>query len=91
MRGFVRPSVRRSVRPSVRWSVGEHESKSVKTRISAPAHPFATGMAVYPALLNLRLLSLITFVCGLRRDVHLFRFPELLETAARTSMKRGKS
>ena len=39
----VRPSVGRSVGPSVRWSVGEHESKSVKTRISAPAHPSATG------------------------------------------------
>ena len=29
-----------SVGPSVR----EHESKSVKTRISAPAHPSATGI-----------------------------------------------
>ena len=32
--------------PSVRWLVGRsvrnHESKSVKTRISAPAHPSAT-------------------------------------------------
>ena len=34
------PSVGRSVGRSVR----EHESKSVKTRISAPAHPSATGM-----------------------------------------------
>ena len=42
MRAFVRPSVRPSVR--------EHVSKSVKTRISAPAHPSATGVAVYPAL-----------------------------------------
>ena len=31
-----------SVRPSVGWSVGEHELKSGKTRISAPAHPSAT-------------------------------------------------
>ena len=34
--------------PSVRWSVsrsvGEHESKSRKTHISAPAHPSATGI-----------------------------------------------
>ena len=29
--------------PSIRWSVGEHESKSGETRISAPAHPSATG------------------------------------------------
>ena len=32
-----------SVRPSVRRSVGVHESKSLKTHISAPAHPSATG------------------------------------------------
>ena len=32
-----------SVRPSVGWSVGEHESKCVKTHISAPAHLSATG------------------------------------------------
>ena len=38
-----------SVRPSVRLSVGI-ELESVKTRISVPAHPSATGMAVYPAL-----------------------------------------
>ena len=44
IRGFVRPSVRRSVVPLVR----EHESKSVKTRISAPAHPQLVD--VYPAL-----------------------------------------
>ena len=31
-----------SVRPSVGWSVRNHESKSEKTRISAPAHPSAT-------------------------------------------------
>ena len=35
---------------SVRRSVGLHESKSVKTHISAPAHLSATGMAVYPTL-----------------------------------------
>ena len=39
MRGFVRPS-----RPSVGRSVGEHESKSGKTSVSAPAHPSATGI-----------------------------------------------
>ena len=38
------PSVRWSVGPSVRRSVGEHELKSGKTRISAPAHPSATGI-----------------------------------------------
>ena len=32
-----------SVHPLVRWSVGEHESKCVKTHISAPAHSSATG------------------------------------------------
>ena len=36
-----------SVRRSVGWSVNEHESKSVKTRISAPAHLCATGMALF--------------------------------------------
>ena len=46
----VGPLVRWSVGPLVRRSVGVHESKSVKTRISAPAHPSATGMAVYLAL-----------------------------------------
>ena len=40
IRGFVRPSVRLSVRPSVMVI----ELKSVKTRISAPAHPSATGI-----------------------------------------------
>ena len=40
VRGFVRPSVH----PSVCRSVGGHESKRAKTRISAPAHPSATGM-----------------------------------------------
>ena len=43
IRGFVRPSVRPSVGPSVRWSV-VIELESVKTRISAPAHPSATGI-----------------------------------------------
>ena len=40
----VRPSVRWSVGPLVHWSVGEHESKSGKWCISAPAHPSATGI-----------------------------------------------
>ena len=40
----VRPSVRWSVGPSVRRSVGEHELKSGKMRISATAHPSATGI-----------------------------------------------
>ena len=39
LRGLVRPSVGPSVGPSVR----QHESKSGKARISAPAHPSATG------------------------------------------------
>ena len=30
--------------PSVGWSVRDHESKSVKTCISAPAHSSATGI-----------------------------------------------
>ena len=38
------PSVGWLVGPSVRPSVREHESKSVKTRISAPAHLSATGI-----------------------------------------------
>ena len=49
--GFVRPSVGRSVGRLVGWLVGwlvgcsveVIESKSGKTRISAPAHPSATG------------------------------------------------
>ena len=45
-------SVHMSVRRSVGRSVRDHESKSVKTCISAPAHPSAAGMAVYPALLH---------------------------------------
>ena len=44
IRAFVRPSVRPSVRRSVGPLVREHESKSVKTRISAPAHASATGI-----------------------------------------------
>ena len=32
-----------SIRRSVGRSVGEHKSKSVKMRISAPAHPSATS------------------------------------------------
>jgi len=46
------PSIHPSVGPSVRQSVGVHETKSAKTRISAPAHPSATGMVVYPGLLK---------------------------------------
>ena len=38
-----RNSIRAFDRPSVRPSVREHELKSVKTRISAPAHLSATG------------------------------------------------
>ena len=52
-----------SVRRSVGWSVGEHESKSVKTRISAPAHLSATGMAVYPALFSLFFLFDFLPIC----------------------------
>ena len=44
IRGFFRPSVGRSVHWSVGPLVREHESKSVKTRISAPAHLSATGI-----------------------------------------------
>ena len=58
---FVGPSVRRSVRPSVRPSVRHtlgfcgiwpHCScpNDLVTSNTAPAHPHATGVAVYPAL-----------------------------------------
>ena len=56
------PSVRPSVRPSVGWSVGEHEWKSVKTRISAPAHPSATGGRVSGLVLLLLPLHLNLFL-----------------------------
>ena len=42
----------KSLCPSVRSSVGEHESKSGKTRISAPAHPSATGIGRVSGLVN---------------------------------------
>ena len=52
------PSVRRSVGPLVRRSVGQSvmiELESVKTRISAPAHPSATdGCVSGPMFLNIR-------------------------------------
>ena len=48
----VGPSVGPSVRRSVRRSVGEHESKSGKTRISAPAHPSATGIGRVSGLVS---------------------------------------
>ena len=42
-----------SVGPSVRLSVRQHESKSGKTRISAPAHPSATGIGRVSGLVSL--------------------------------------
>ena len=39
-----------SVRRLVCWSVGEHESKSGKTSVSAPAHPSATGIGCVSGL-----------------------------------------
>ena len=53
-------SVRPSVRPSVGWLVGWSvtlESKSGKTRISAPAHPSATGIGRVSGLVFLFLPS----------------------------------
>ena len=47
-----RNSIRAFVLLSVRQSVGVHELKSVKTRISTPAQPSATGMAVYMTLFH---------------------------------------
>ena len=47
----VGPSFRRSVGPSVRWSVVS-ELESVKTRISAPAHPSATGIGRVSGLVD---------------------------------------
>ena len=52
MRDFVRPSVCPSVRPSVRWSIMVIELESVKTRISAPAHPSATGIGRVSGLVD---------------------------------------
>ena len=37
----------------VGWSVRERESKSVKTRISAPAHPSATGIGRVSGLVSM--------------------------------------
>ena len=61
MRGFVCPSVH----PSVGWSVGEHESKSGKTSVSAPAHPSATGIGRVSGLVFLMLAT---------TEVHLLQF-----------------
>ena len=72
------------VRQSVRWSVCEHESRSVKTRISAPAYPSAKKycMAVYPALFPFSLFDedIWEFTCQIHcismtqfRDMHLQR------------------
>ena len=49
------PSVRPSVRPLVGWLVGRSvviELESVKTRISAPAHPSATGIGHVSGLVH---------------------------------------
>ena len=51
MRGFVRSSVRRLVGRLVGWSV-VIEFESVKTRISAPAHPSATGIGRVSSLVD---------------------------------------
>ena len=63
----VRPSVRRSVGPSVRHTLlflgfcgfWPHCScpNDLVTSISAPAHPHATGVAVYPALFQMKVLA----------------------------------
>ena len=45
--------------PSIRWSVGEHESKSGETRISAPAHPSATGIGRVSGLVSITSTHLI--------------------------------
>ena len=55
------PSVRPSVGWLVGWSVGRSvtlESKSGKTRISAPAHPSATGIGRVSGLVSLTSLLL---------------------------------
>ena len=49
-RNCIRAFVCLSIRRSVSRSVVQHELKSLKRRISAPAHPTATVMAVYLAL-----------------------------------------
>ena len=62
-----------SVGPSVRQSIGpfvcEHESKSLKTRNSAPAHPSATGGRVSGFVFNCPTAQ-NTFV--LKRDQNAF-------------------
>ena len=66
-----------SVCRSVRWSVGEHESKSGKNSVSAPAHPSATGIGRVSGLVLLnsnvshdhRILPLIFFIPIEFRDV----------------------
>ena len=50
-----------SVRLLVGWSVCEHKSKSVKTRISAPAHPSATGIGRVSGLV---LVACFTPLCS---------------------------
>ena len=63
----------RSVGPLVRWSLGlsvhQYESKSGKTRISAPAYPSATGGRVSG------LVSLLS--CSFLRSFFLFLLPTL--------------
>ena len=49
------PSVGLSVRQSVGLSVRQHESKSRNMRISAPAHPSATGGRVSGLVLDTQL------------------------------------
>ena len=51
-----------SVRWSVRRSVGEHESKSRKMRISAPAHPSATGIGCVSGLVHESFLVVVVRV-----------------------------
>ena len=61
VRRSVGPLVRWSVGPLVRWSVGPSVRRSIRhttfsalfgvlTLTMAPAHPHATGVAVYPVL-----------------------------------------
>ena len=67
------------VRPSVGWLVGRSvviELESVKTRISTPAHPSATGMAVYPALfVALFVLLFVTIKLGNARQCNYREYP----------------
>ena len=66
----MRDIVRRSVGPSVRWSVMVIESGSVKMRISAPAHPSATGIGHvsglvynYVNITYTRYLLMVVYIC----------------------------